>query len=135
MDDDYFKGLSGQATHDSISNTMGILQREQELTRKKQNEAFLRTRVNAPASTTSSPSTKQPVSTHSASPVESIDESNLAERSDQEFSPEQTVGAGLVFIGLALCYFISEYWPWILTGIGVIFLIWVVSVILDDDET
>lgn len=135
MDDDYFKGLNGQATHNSISNTMAILQREQELAQKKQNEEFLKTSFNAPASTTSSPSTKQPVSTHSASSAETVDESNEPEQSDQEFSPEQTIGAGLVFMGLALCYFVSEYWPWILTGIGVIVLIWVVRVILDDDKT
>jgi len=40
MDDDYFKGLNGQASHNSLSNTLGILQQEQKNRLKKEQENF-----------------------------------------------------------------------------------------------
>lgn len=141
MDDDYLKGLRGQATHDSLPNTMGILQREQEMRHKKQNEEFERKQregfaKNIPPRVSSSHCQVSSSSSESKSSVNQSEENTeITEKEKTELTPEQHVGAGLIFLGFLLWYFVSEFWPWILTGIGVIIVVLIAMTILEDDET
>lgn len=138
MDDDYFKGLNGQATHDSMSNTMGLLQREQEMRHKKQAEEFAKKQFakNIPPTAPSSASQAPLNLSQEQFPANYSEEKNeVAEEERRELTPEQQAGGGLIFLGFLLWYFVSEYWPWILFGIGVIIVFLITLVILEDDET
>ena len=117
MDDDYFKGLNGQASHNSLSNTLGILQQEQENRLKKEQENFNKAshHIPTPQSTRNIENKSTTKTSYSTENDNSVNQ-NVKKK---EITPEEAYGTGIAVVVIVVIFLFLMLLPIGLILIGV----------------